>query len=103
MLKYDKGRKAVQKNVCKLLMSQEKVQYHYLLRRLQRWKLDLPHGKLIDRACNIANNANKLVAPRMQSAHFSVIFNRACTARRFQNMERCISCKKPHTMDVVEH
>ena len=44
-----------------------------------------------------------LVAPRVQSAVFSTMWDRWTTARRFQGAGMCVLCRVPHTQDSIEH
>ena len=43
------------------------------------------------------------VAPRVQNAQFSILWNRVCTARRYQGSETCILCNNHRFKDEVEH
>ena len=73
------------------------------LKHLKRWSLGICNRYSEPRADANLNKTLKLVNPRVRSAYFSVIWNRTCTKRRFQNRGTCSLCKTPHSNDEVEH
>ncbi len=73
-----------------------------VLHKLVRWKLLGNRHHHADRAINNLKMLGKLVAPRVAAATWGLLWNRWCTARRFQSSAPCVlGCGKGQ--DSIEH
>ena len=71
--------------------------------KLKRWELGWCHRNMFsDSVAHNLGRLSKLVAPRVAAATWSTIWNRWCTARRFQSSKHCLlGCG--HGADSIEH
>ena len=71
--------------------------------KLERWKLPgipMHHAR---RALSRLKELRELVAPRVVSACFRLIYNGWCTPARFQKKGSCVLCSKRDSEDRIEH
>ena len=85
-----------------------KPNFEYRLRhKLERWKLEGVEAHVAIAVHRRMNELKKLVAPRVQSAVFSTLWNRWCSPRRFQRRECkeniCLLGCGGHAEDSIEH
>ena len=75
--------------------------------RIRRWRLPGIEAKIGEVVFQRLAELNVLVAPRVQSACFSTIWNRWCTPRRFQNRDSksnvCLLGCGGLAVDSIEH
>jgi hypothetical protein len=70
--------------------------------KLRRWKLDGNRHHVRNNLINNLQRLGKVVAPRVASAMWGLVWNRWCTARRFQSRASCLlGCGQGD--DSIEH
>ena len=98
------GRYNLQRTACDLLLQHQNDNAENRVRaKLQRWKLQDPPGYVARRAIRRLSTAFSLVAPRVAVVLFGTLWNRWCTARRFQEDGTCIFGCPGEAQDSIEH
>ena len=71
--------------------------------KLARWKLPGQPAHLANKMMGSLQFAFRSAPPRVSMAFFGLVWNRWCTARRFQKQDPCVLCRLPDTRDSIEH
>ena len=101
---HNTERKIFQKTVYLLLLEAHPGNAEFRIRhKLERWRIPTPVSLLARRAHNRLQRAFDLVPPRVAVVLFSTLWNRWCTARRFQEEGTCIFGYSGQNLDSVEH
>ena len=97
-------KKAFQRTAYDMLLRQQSNNAENRIRhKLERWRIPTPVSLLSRRAYDRLQRAFSLVAPRVAVVLFSSMWNRWCTARRFQEEGSCIFGCLGNDSDSIEH
>ena len=95
--------RAFQRTAYDMLLQQQSDNAENRIRhKLERWRIPTPISLLSRRAHNRLQRAFNLVAPRVAVVLFGSMWNRWCTARRFQEEGSCIFGCPGENRDSIE-